>query len=328
MSLLEHSEPECTRIDRPAVELDIRAHTRDLGGGFTVRRLLPSAARRMVGPFVFFDHMGPVRLPAGEGLDVRPHPHINLATVTYLFDGEILHRDSLGSEQPIRPGAVNWMTAGRGIVHSERTPAAQRATGPSVHGLQLWLALGFLLVCMTNIVALLLAKFLRRSGEISVRRALGARRRDIFLQLGIESAVIGVGGGVLGLLIAQLGLWSVRHRPDDYAQLAQMDVSMLLGTLVLAIAANILAGLLPAWRACRVASGHYWRGVQLPKVASHYSMFFNLACNSSVFGKRSLSTLEKFAEIEYRLFASKSISGGCSVNSFAFSLSQAQSSYK
>ncbi len=119
--------------------------------------------------------------------------------------------------------------------------------------LQLWLALGFLLVCMTNIVALLLAKFLRRSGEISVRRALGARRRDIFLQLGIESAVIGVGGGVLGLLIAQLGLWSVRHRPDDYAQLAQMDVSMLLGTLVLAIAASILAGLLPAWRACRVA---------------------------------------------------------------------------
>ncbi|TPG47757.1 FtsX-like permease family protein [Rhodanobacter glycinis] len=119
--------------------------------------------------------------------------------------------------------------------------------------LQLWLALGFLLVCMTNIVALLLAKFLRRSGEISVRRALGARRRDIFLQLGIESAVIGLAGGVLGLLIAQLGLWSVRHRPDDYAQLAQMDVSMLLGTFVLAIAASVLAGLLPAWRACRVA---------------------------------------------------------------------------
>ena len=118
--------------------------------------------------------------------------------------------------------------------------------------LQLWLALGFLLVCMTNIVALLLAKFLRRSGEISVRRALGAQRRDIFLQLGIESALIGVAGGVLGLLIAQLGLWSVRHRPDDYAQLAQMDVSMLLGTLVLAVVASVLAGLLPAWRACRV----------------------------------------------------------------------------
>jgi putative ABC transport system permease protein len=119
--------------------------------------------------------------------------------------------------------------------------------------LQLWLALGFLLVCMTNIVALLLAKFLRRSGEISVRRALGARRRDIFAQLGIESAVIGVAGGVLGLLIAQLGLWSIRQRPDDYAQLARMDVPMLLGTFGLAIVASVLAGLVPAWRACRVA---------------------------------------------------------------------------
>jgi putative ABC transport system permease protein len=119
--------------------------------------------------------------------------------------------------------------------------------------LQLWLALSFLLVCMTNIVALLLAKFLRRSGEISVRRALGARRRDIFLQLGIESAVIGLAGGVLGLMIAQIGLWSVRHRPDDYAQLAQMDASMLLGTFALAVAASVLARLLPAWRACRVA---------------------------------------------------------------------------
>jgi putative ABC transport system permease protein len=118
--------------------------------------------------------------------------------------------------------------------------------------LQLWLALGFLFVCMVNIVALLLAKFLRRSGEISVRRALGARRRDIFLQLGIESALIGIAGGTLGLVIAQIGLWSVRHRPDDYAQLAQMDMPMLLGTLALAVVASVLAGLLPAWRACRV----------------------------------------------------------------------------
>lgn len=126
---------------------------------------------------------------------------------------------------------------------------------PDDVSLQLWLALGFLLVCMTNIVALLLAKFLRRSGEISVRRAMGARRRDIFLQLGIEAAVIGVAGGVFGMAVAQLGLWSVRQRPDDYARLAQMDVPMLLGTVALAIVASALAGLLPAWRACRLPPG-------------------------------------------------------------------------
>ncbi|WP_329741669.1 ABC transporter permease [Dyella sp. A6] len=119
--------------------------------------------------------------------------------------------------------------------------------------LQLWLALSFLFVCMVNIVALLLAKFLRRSGEISVRRALGARKRDIFVQFGIESALIGLGGGMLGVLIAELGLWSVRHRPDDYAHIARMDLSMLLLTLVLAVVASVLAGLLPAWRACSVA---------------------------------------------------------------------------
>ena len=118
--------------------------------------------------------------------------------------------------------------------------------------MQLWLALGFLGVCMVNIVGLLLAKFLRRSGEISVRRALGARRRDIFLQLGIESAVIGLAGGVLGLALAELGLWSVRQRPDGYAHLAQMNIAMLLGTFVLAVIASLFAGLLPAWRACNV----------------------------------------------------------------------------
>jgi redox-sensitive bicupin YhaK (pirin superfamily) len=95
----------------------------------------------MVGPFVFFDHMGPATLAPGRGLDVRPHPHIHLATVTYLFEGEMLHRDSLGSEQIIRPGAINWMTAGRGIVHSERTPPEARESGPHLHGLQLWVAL-------------------------------------------------------------------------------------------------------------------------------------------------------------------------------------------
>jgi putative ABC transport system permease protein len=118
--------------------------------------------------------------------------------------------------------------------------------------LQLWLALGFLFVCMLNIVALLLAKFLRRGGEISVRRALGARRHDIFVQLGVEAALVGVAGGALGLAIAQLGLYSVRHRQDDYARLAQMDPSMLAATFALAVLASVLAGLLPAWRACRI----------------------------------------------------------------------------
>jgi redox-sensitive bicupin YhaK (pirin superfamily) len=110
-------------------------------GGFQVHRALPSARSRMVGPFIFFDHFGPAMFKSGDGVDVRPHPHIGLATVTYLFDGEIVHRDSLGTAMPIRPGAVNWMTAGRGIVHSERTAADRRDGGEPLHGLQLWVAL-------------------------------------------------------------------------------------------------------------------------------------------------------------------------------------------
>jgi len=119
--------------------------------------------------------------------------------------------------------------------------------------LQTWLALGFLFVCLVNIVALLLAKFLRKGGEISVRRALGARRRDVFRQLGVESALIGLAGGVLGIGLAELGLWVVRQRPNDYAHLARMNGSMLIATVVLAIVVSLLAGLLPAWRACRIA---------------------------------------------------------------------------
>ncbi len=106
-----------------------------------MRRTLPSMQRRLVGPFIFWDHMGPVTLEPGHGMDVRPHPHINLATVTYLFEGQIVHKDSLGSDQEIRPGDVNWMSAGRGIVHSERTGAELRKAGPAVHGLQSWVAL-------------------------------------------------------------------------------------------------------------------------------------------------------------------------------------------
>jgi redox-sensitive bicupin YhaK (pirin superfamily) len=114
--------------------------THDLGG-FKVHRTLPHKLRTTVGPFIFFDQMGPAHLPPGEGIDVRPHPHINLATVTYLFDGAIDHRDSLGTRQRIEPGAVNLMTAGHGIVHSERTPGESRPSGPPLFGIQTWLAL-------------------------------------------------------------------------------------------------------------------------------------------------------------------------------------------
>lgn len=118
----------------------IEPHIQDLGG-FQARRLLPSPFLAMVGPFIFFDHLGPAEFPAGKGIDVRPHPHINLATLTYLFAGSLLHRDSLGSVREIQPGAVNWMTAGRGIVHSERTPAPERDRPIGLHGIQTWLAL-------------------------------------------------------------------------------------------------------------------------------------------------------------------------------------------
>jgi redox-sensitive bicupin YhaK (pirin superfamily) len=124
----------------PAVETIVRPRPRDLGG-FEVRRVLPAAERRTVGPFVFLDQIGPARFPAGTGIDVRPHPHIGLATVTYLFRGSILHRDSLQTVQPIEPGDVNWMTAGRGIVHSERTAPEMRRQEHELYGLQLWVAL-------------------------------------------------------------------------------------------------------------------------------------------------------------------------------------------
>jgi redox-sensitive bicupin YhaK (pirin superfamily) len=123
-----------------AIELMIVPRSVDLGG-FSVRRALPHSKRRMVGPFIFFDHFGPAEFRGGQGIDVRPHPHIGLATVTFLFEGEIMHRDSLGTAVPIRPGEVNWMTAGRGIVHSERTAPERRVDGEPLHGLQCWVAL-------------------------------------------------------------------------------------------------------------------------------------------------------------------------------------------
>ncbi|MCP5426288.1 MAG: pirin family protein [Gammaproteobacteria bacterium] len=118
----------------------IEPQVHDLGG-FTVRRLLPALRKRMVGPFIFFDHLGPAEFAPGTGIDVRPHPHIGLATVTYLFEGDLVHRDSLGFVQTIRPGDVNWMVAGKGIVHSERTGPETRARGFHAHGIQSWIAL-------------------------------------------------------------------------------------------------------------------------------------------------------------------------------------------
>ncbi|MEE4453144.1 pirin family protein [Novosphingobium resinovorum] len=135
-----HSNPDIP-LDIEGIEQVILPPVRDLGDGFRVRRALPSAQRRMVGPFIFFDQMGEAVFRSGEGLDVRPHPHIGLSTVTYLIEGEILHRDSLGSLQAIRPGEVNWMTAGSGIVHSERTSEENRARGGKLFGLQTWVAL-------------------------------------------------------------------------------------------------------------------------------------------------------------------------------------------
>src|ERR1043165_551863 len=124
-----------------AVEAVVVTRARELVEGFKVRRVLPSVKRRMVGPFIFLDQMGPEILHDGRGLDVAPHPHIGLATVTYLFEGELLHRDSLGTVQPIRPGEVNWMTAGGGIAHSERTPSELRYGGSELFGIQSWVAL-------------------------------------------------------------------------------------------------------------------------------------------------------------------------------------------
>jgi redox-sensitive bicupin YhaK (pirin superfamily) len=124
-----------------AIALQLSAQERDLGGGFKVSRLLPAARRRSVGPFIFFDHFGPVTVAPATNYDVRPHPHIGLATVTYLFEGAMMHRDSLGNQQLIEPGAINWMSSGRGIVHSERRPDHLRGKAHVNHGLQLWTAL-------------------------------------------------------------------------------------------------------------------------------------------------------------------------------------------
>lgn len=172
--------------------------------------------------------------------------------------------DTLAQVMAYRQYLANYSAQQKTLGRYQRAPSEARLYGlmqwlhraglvPGDVMMQTWLAVGFLIVCMLNIVALLLAKFLRRSGEISVRRALGARRRDIFRQFGTESALIGLAGGLLGIGIAELGLWSIRQRPNDYAHLAQMNGAMLTATVLLAIIVSIAAGLLPAWRACHVA---------------------------------------------------------------------------
>src|ERR1044072_7443846 len=140
MSWQPATDPEPgDRFSCDAIQTVIVPRSRDLGS-FEVRRALPSPQSQMVGPFIFFHHMGPAEFILGQGMDVRPHPHIGLSTVTYLFTGEILHRDSLGTVRPIRPGELNWMTAGRGIAHSERTPPELRS-GSKLFGIQSWVAL-------------------------------------------------------------------------------------------------------------------------------------------------------------------------------------------
>jgi redox-sensitive bicupin YhaK (pirin superfamily) len=140
MSVKPTDEPECRGGGADDIELVVEGRPRDLGS-FVVRRMLPSEQRRLVGPFIFYDHVDRVVMPPGQGFDVRPHPHISLATITYLLEGEFVHRDSLGSVQVIRPGDVNWMIAGRGVVHSERTSPEVRARGGALHAVQSWVAL-------------------------------------------------------------------------------------------------------------------------------------------------------------------------------------------
>jgi redox-sensitive bicupin YhaK (pirin superfamily) len=143
MSDLLPTPPDCTAQTHPCsgIRIIVTPRDSDIGGGFFVRRLLPAAELHALGPFIFFDHLGPATFEPGTGIDVRPHPHIGLATITYLFAGEILHRDNLGCVQPIHPGAINWMTAGCGIAHSERTPPQVRSQRHTLHALQLWVAL-------------------------------------------------------------------------------------------------------------------------------------------------------------------------------------------
>jgi hypothetical protein len=182
----------------------IRARERDLGG-FVVRRVLPAEGHQMVGPFIFFDHMGPTQFEPGHGIDVRPHPHIALATVTYLFSGSLEHRDSLGNVREIRPGDVNWMTAGRGIAHSERTPQLARAAGERTHGIQSWVAL-------PDGHEDVEPSFTHYSATVLPRRTLG----------GVDLSV--VAGESFGLRSPVVTLWPTLYVDAKFAQGAALEM--------------------------------------------------------------------------------------------------------
>ena len=184
----------------------INARQRDLGG-FSVRRVLPADSQPMVGPFIFFDHLGPAQFEPGHGIDVRPHPHIALATVTYLFSGSLEHRDSLGNVREIRPGDVNWMTAGHGIAHSERTPRLARAAGEKIHGIQSWVAL-------SDGHEDVEPEFTHYPASVIPQRALG----------GVALAV--VAGDSLGLRSPVATLWPTLYVHATFASQATLEMPM------------------------------------------------------------------------------------------------------
>ncbi|APW37940.1 hypothetical protein RD110_12690 [Rhodoferax koreense] len=218
------------------IALSLTGHDKDLGGGFIVRRLLPSAKKQAIGPFIFFDHFGPVTVHPSDEYDVRPHPHIGLATVSYLFEGAILHRDSLGSVQQIEPGAINWMTAGRGIVHSERRPPQLGGVDYVNHGIQLWAALpvaaeevepSFEHTAAADIPVVTL-------GDAQVRVLIGAAfglrspvktfSQTIYLDVQLPA----MGSVVLPPLAAELGVYAVDGALDiDGATLAAQGLALL-----------------------------------------------------------------------------------------------------
>lgn len=199
--------------------LRLQGHEKDLGGGFKVRRVLPAAKQRSVGPFIFFDHFGPVTEMPDANHDVRPHPHIGLATVTYLFEGAMMHRDSIGSEQLIEPGAINWMTAGRGIVHSERKPDHLRSVPFVNHGLQLWTALpvaheedepSFTHTPAADIPELSMGEVKVRVliGAFGVRSPVKAYGETLYLDVAMPEG----SSFTLPPLVAQMAVYPVDHR--------------------------------------------------------------------------------------------------------------------